>query len=149
MYRREENLTGLTRQFRVFAPASEIIGRRHVLNASNVMFLLCIVACALSNSLPMLLVFRFLAGCAGAAPLAVAGGTIADMVEREQRGRYFGVFVIGAQLAPVIGPIMGGFLCDDQALGWRWTFWVVAIWASILWLYLGGKATDFYDSKAV
>ena len=112
---------------RGFAPASEIWGRIPILNLSNILFIIFTVLCALATSLPMLFAFRFLAGCAGAAPLVVGGGTIADMVVREQRGRYFGVFAIGAQLAPIVGPVAGGFLNQSRSLGWRWTFWVVAV----------------------
>jgi MFS family permease len=76
-----------------------------------------------------MLAFRFFAGCAGAAPLAVGAGTIADIIPREQRGRYFAVFATGGQLAPLIGPVIGGVL--TQATNWRWTFWLVAIIVSM------------------
>ena len=83
------------------------------------------VACALSNSIGMLLAFRFLAGCAGAAPLAVGGGTIADMIAADERGKYMALFSVGSLIGPVVGPIAGGFL--TEAAGWRWTFWIMVI----------------------
>lgn len=73
----------------------------------------------------MLLAFRFLAGCAGAAPLAVGGGTIADMISPEERGKYMALFSVGALIGPVLGPVAGGFL--TEAAGWRWTFWLLVI----------------------
>jgi MFS family permease len=73
----------------------------------------------------MLTVFRFLAGCFGAAPLTIGGGTIADVIATEKRGAAMAVFALGPLLGPVIGPVGGGFL--TQAKGWRWVFWVLTI----------------------
>ncbi|KAF2185206.1 MFS general substrate transporter [Zopfia rhizophila CBS 207.26] len=109
----------------LFAPASEVWGRSVVFHITNVVFLAFTVGCALATSLPSMLVFRFFAGCAGAAPLAVGAGTIADLIPREQRGRYFAVFATGGQLAPLVGPVIGGFL--TARIHWRWTFWIVVI----------------------
>jgi hypothetical protein len=43
----------------------------------------------------MLVVFRFLAGSVGAAPLTLGGGTIADVMTREQRAWAMSVWVMG------------------------------------------------------
>jgi predicted MFS family arabinose efflux permease len=50
-----------------------------------VCFVIFNIACAVCTSMDQLIVFRFFAGCFGAAPLALGGGTIADLVPREQR----------------------------------------------------------------
>ena len=73
----------------------------------------------------MLVRFRFLAGVFGAAPLTNGGGTIADMVTQEKRGKAMSGFVMGPMIGPIIGPVAGGFL--SQAKGWRWTFWVLCM----------------------
>ena len=65
----------------IVAPMSELYGREPLYNISNFLFVICNIACAASNSFGMLVAFRFLAGCAGAAPLTLGGGTIADMYE--------------------------------------------------------------------
>lgn len=69
----------------IIAPLSELYGRILLYNASNLLFVIFNVACALSTSLDMLIVFRFFAGCAGSAPLTLGGGTIADMFPPQQR----------------------------------------------------------------
>jgi MFS family permease len=112
------------------APASEIWGRSIIFHVSNVLFLAFSVGCALAPSMPSMLAFRFFAGCAGAAPLAVGSGTIADMIPREKRGSYFAVFATGGQLAPLIGPVIGGAM--EQKLSWRWTFWLITIIVRLL-----------------
>jgi hypothetical protein len=57
----------------IIAPFSELHGRILLYNISNLLFVIFNVACALSNSMGMLIAFRFLAGCAGSAPLTLGG----------------------------------------------------------------------------
>ncbi|KAI9691246.1 MAG: hypothetical protein M1820_009823, partial [Bogoriella megaspora] len=70
-------------------------------------------------------VLGFACGPLGAAPVALGGGTIADVISTEQRGTAMGVWMMGPTVGPVIGPIAGGFL--SEAAGWRWSFYVLAI----------------------
>ena len=115
----------LIQPFSVFGPASEVWGRSIILNTCNVLFTAFTVGCALATSLPMLMVFRFLAGCVGAAPVAIGGGVIADLIPRERRGKAMGIFTAGSLAGPVVGPIAGGYLA--QYINWRWSFWLVVI----------------------
>ena len=71
----------------VIAPLSELYGRVWLYNATNVLFVIFTVACALSTNLNMLIGFRVLAGIAGSAPLTMGGGTIADLFVQEERGK--------------------------------------------------------------
>ena len=63
----------------IVAPMSEMYGRSLLYHICNLLFVIFNIACAVSTSFGMLVAFRFLAGCAGAAPLTLGGGTIADM----------------------------------------------------------------------
>lgn len=109
----------------VIAPLSELYGRLYIYHACNVIFIAFTIGCALSTDVGMFLAFRFLTGCAGSAPLANGGGTVADVIPQEKRGAAMAIFAVGPLLGPVIGPIMGGFI--SQGVGWRWNFWVLAI----------------------
>ncbi|KZL85257.1 mfs multidrug transporter [Colletotrichum incanum] len=109
---------------------SELYGRQPVYTMSNVFFLACNAACAASPNISVLLVFRFLSGSAGAAPLAIGGGTIADVALPAWRGRAVLVYSLALLLGSVIGPVTGGFV--DQYLGWRWIFWLLCILAAVI-----------------
>ena len=50
---------------------SEMYGRLPLYHSCNVMFVVFNIACAVSTNLNMLIVFRFLAGTFGAAPLTL------------------------------------------------------------------------------
>ncbi|KAK1842294.1 MFS multidrug transporter [Colletotrichum chrysophilum] len=114
------------------APMSELYGRYPAYSISNVLFLACNAACAVSPNLGVLLVFRFLSGCAGAAPLSIGGGTIADVAPPALRGRAVSVYSLAPLLGPVLGPAAGGFLAEY--VGWRWIFWALCIMAGALGL---------------
>lgn len=109
----------------VFSPLSELYGRLPIYHYSNVLFFVFTIACAESKSLNMLIGFRFLAGCAGSAALAIGGGTIADVIPIHHRGKAMVLFSVGPILGPVVGPVGGGFAV--QVLGWRWIFWIITI----------------------
>lgn len=112
------------------APMSELYGRLILYHICNVLFIVFTVACAVSSSMSMLIVFRFFEGCAGAAPLTLAGATIADLIPQEKRGTAMAAFSLGALLGPVVGPVAGGFLAEAE--GWRWVFWVITIAVSMM-----------------
>ena len=109
----------------IIAPLSEIYGRAPLYISCNILFVVFSVACGLSKNMGTLVAFRFLLGCAGASPLTLGGGTIADMIPQEKRGASMAIWAMGPLVGPVIGPVCGGYL--SQAKGWRWIYWVLAI----------------------
>lgn len=112
------------------APLSEVYGHKWVYLLSCALFLVFTIACATSSSLPMLIVFRFLAGCMGSTPITLGGATIGDMFPKEKRGGAMAIWGMGVQIGPAIGPVIGGFL--TAAKGWRWAFWLLAILTGIV-----------------
>lgn len=109
----------------VIAPLSEIYGRVVVYHVCNVGFTVGVVGCALAPSIEALIVFRFISGTFGSCPATIGAGSIADMVPQERRAAVMAGYTVGALFAPILGPIIGGFLTD--ALGWRSNFWFLTI----------------------
>ncbi|KAF1953899.1 MFS general substrate transporter [Byssothecium circinans] len=124
----------------IIAPMSELYGRFLLYNICNLLFVVFTVCCAVSNSMGMLIAFRLLAGCAGAAPVTLGGGSIADIFPREKRAGAMAIWSMGPLLGPVLGPVAGGFLI--QAKGWRWVFYILIILGdvfSILLFFVGSE----------
>jgi multidrug resistance protein len=135
----------------IIAPLSELYGRYWLYNACNFLFVVFTNASGVSSSMGMLVAFRFLAGCAGSAPLTIGGGSIADMFPVEKRAGAMAIWGMGPLLGPVVGPVAAGFLVD--AKGWRWVFYVLTICAgvfSILLLIFGREtyAPTLLEHKA-
>jgi multidrug resistance protein len=109
----------------LLAPFSEVYGRWICYTISNIFYVVFTIASAVSSNFSMLIVFRFLAGAMGAAPLTIGGGTIADLFPVHQRGVVLSFYLLGPTSGPAIGPVAGGFLAQEK--GWRWIFWSLAI----------------------
>ncbi|KAH8727156.1 major facilitator superfamily domain-containing protein [Phaeosphaeriaceae sp. PMI808] len=116
----------------VIAPLSEMYGRLPLYHICNFLFIIFNIAAALSKNMEQFVTFRFFMGCFGGAPLVLGGGTIADIISREQRGLAMSVWMMGPTLGPCVGPIIGGFM--TVAKGWRWDFWFVTIVASAFFI---------------
>ena len=127
----------------VIAPLSELYGRMPIYNISNVLFVVFSIACAKSTSIGMLIAFRFLGGCAGATPVTLGGGSIADMFPQDQRAGAMAIWSMGPLLGPVVGPICGGFLVEN--LSWRWVFWILAITGGAAGLHLFAVGRETYQ----
>jgi len=110
------------------APLSETYGRSPCYHTGNVLFTVFSVGAALSNSMGMLMAFRFLMGLAGSVPITIGSGSIADVMPVEKRGRAMAAWAMGPLLGPCIGPVAGGYLI--AAAGWRWVYWLITILVS-------------------
>ncbi|KAF2998204.1 hypothetical protein E8E13_004813 [Curvularia kusanoi] len=124
-------LSGLAIGSLLLAPLSEMYGRRPVYLIAVASFTILIIPCALSNNLAQILVMRFFGAIAGAAMISNAPGTVSDIVSDDYRALAFSIWSLGPMNGPVIGPLVGGFVY--QALGWRWTNWVVMIGSGTSW----------------
>jgi multidrug resistance protein len=107
------------------APLSEVYGRVIVIQLSNIFFLVWNLACGFAYNVPEIMVFRFLAGLGGSAPLAVGGGVLGDLWRPEERGKAIALYTLGPLLGPAVGPIAGGFIAQNST--WRWVFWSTTI----------------------
>jgi MFS family permease len=85
----------------VFAPLSETYGRLVIYHVSNVLFLAFTAGCAMSTQTGMFVAFRLLAGCVGATPMVLGGGSIADIIPPERRGAAMTIWGTGQLFGPV------------------------------------------------
>jgi MFS family permease len=87
----------------VIGPLSEVYGRKPILHASNIWFLIWNVVCGFANSKEVLIASRFLAGFGASAIYALANGVLGDIWPPEQRGRSLSVYL----LIPLLGAAVG------------------------------------------
>ena len=106
------------------APLSERFGRLPVFHIGNLLALCCLIACALSVSIRMVIAFRFLTGCC-LSILTLGPAIVGDLFQMEQTGLTMAL-VMGLQMmADFISPVAGAYIAQD--LGWRWSIWLAAI----------------------
>jgi MFS family permease len=89
----------------LWAPLSELYGRRLITNITNVLFLLTNLASGAAPSLSALIWARFFGGFFSSACFVLGGGIINDVILPEFQGKVMAVYSFGALLSPVFGPM--------------------------------------------
>ena len=129
----------------LWAPLSELRGRRLPLLIGMFGFSIFQVAVATAKDLQTVLLCRFFGGLFGACPLAVVAAVFSDMFDNRTRGLAITVFSMTVFSGPLLAPFIGGFITMvrrpislrpnpiivltilQSYLGWRWTEYIVAI----------------------
>lgn len=96
-------LTGFGLGALISGPSSELLGRYPVYLGTLIIFGCWITGAALAPNIGAQIVFRFLAGLCGAAPLTVIGGTISDMWNAKEKTWAFPIFAIVGFGGPALG----------------------------------------------
>jgi len=89
----------------VFAPVSEIVGRRIIYASTLLIAVVFIIPCAVAKNIGTLLVCRLIDGIAFSAPMTLVGGTLADLWKSEERGVPMAAFSAAPFIGPAIGPL--------------------------------------------
>ncbi|KAK4234846.1 MFS transporter [Achaetomium macrosporum] len=116
----------------IWAPLSELCGRKSIYVVSFAAYTAFSVAAACAPNITALLVLRFFASAFGSSAMTNTGGVIADMFSKAERGLATGLFVTAPFLGPALGPIAGAFLGETQ--GWRWILGLIAILGGLVWI---------------
>jgi EmrB/QacA subfamily drug resistance transporter len=106
----------------IYGKLGDLHGRKRVVQASIVIFLVGSILAGLAQSMIQLILFRGLQGLGAGGLMALAMAIIGDILSPRQRGRYQGYMIGVFSLASVAGPAIGGFL--TESLSWRWCFYV-------------------------
>ena len=124
------------------APLSERFGRLPVFHIGNLLALCCLVACALSVNIPMVIAFRFLTGCC-LSILTLGPAIVGDLFQMEQTGLTMALVMETQMIADFISPVAGAYIAHD--LGWRWSIWLAAIVLGFFSLFLLAVLRETYS----
>ena len=78
--------------------------------------------CGISTSLGMLLVMRVFQGMCGGPLLALSQTLLLRIFPKEQSMQAMGLWAMTTLLAPVVGPVLGGWICDN--FSWSWVYFI-------------------------
>lgn len=110
----------------LWAPLSELRGRRLPIVVSMFGFSLFSIACATAKDIQTILLCRFFSGFFGSCPLAVVAAVFSDMFDNVTRGIAVTLFSMAVFTGPLLAPFIGGFVVESH-LGWRWTEYLPSI----------------------
>ncbi|KAK9449174.1 major facilitator superfamily domain-containing protein [Limtongia smithiae] len=110
----------------IWAPFSELSGRRLPTICGTFGFSVFNTAVARAAELQTIMICRFFGGFFGAALLTVVPATFADIFGNRWRGTAMVIFSAAVFAGPLMAPIVGGFIVSSY-LGWRWTEYLTCI----------------------
>lgn len=101
---------------------ANFVGRRRLLLLSVAGFTAASVMCGLATSLPFLILWRVVQGMTGGVMQPLSQAIMLEAFPPRDRGKAMAFFGIGIVVAPVLGPVLGGWLTDNWS--WRWVFYI-------------------------
>ncbi len=101
---------------------SSYFGRKRLLMTAVVGFTSASFFCGFAPSLAWLVIFRIMQGLSGGVLQPVSQAVMLEAFPREQQGKAMGVWGLGIVVAPMLGPVLGGWLTDNYS--WRWIFYI-------------------------
>lgn len=112
----------------LWAPVSEVYGRKVSMLPPLVVLALFSIGTAVSKSAAAIFITRFFGGVFGSAPVSNVSAALGDMYEPKARGiavTFYAVCVVGG---PTLGPTIAAAMVVNPHMGWRWTEYLTAIW---------------------
>src|SRR5579871_2052585 len=97
-------------------------GRKNLLMAAVVGFTTASFLCGFAPSLFWLIVFRAMQGAAGGCLQPLSQAVLLEAFPPQDRGKAMGFWGVGIVVAPILGPVFGGWLTDTYS--WRWVFYI-------------------------
>lgn len=113
---------------------TQALRRRPVLLATIICFVIGNTLTAMADSVGVVLIARFIAGCAAGLAWGILAGYARSIVRPEQTGPAMAVAMVGVPLALSLGVPLGTFL--GSLVGWRGSFLILSALAVMLIVWI-------------
>lgn len=97
-------------------------GRRELFVTSVVGFTIASAACGIAPNLETMVAARILQGVFGAFIGPLTQAAMLDSYPKEKHAQALTIWGMGVMIAPIMGPVLGGWLTDSW--NWRWVFFI-------------------------
>ena len=97
-------------------------GQVRLFLATTALFIGASLLCGLAISMPMLIFFRVVQGAVAGPMIPLSQTLLLSSYPREKAGMALSTFSLTILVAPVVGPLLGGWITDNFA--WPWIFYI-------------------------
>jgi len=101
---------------------ANFFGRKRMLTAAVFGFTAASFMCGLAPNLATLVAFRVIQGATGGALQPLSQAVMLEAFPPQDRGKAMAFWGLGIVVAPMLGPVIGGWLTDNYS--WRWVFYI-------------------------
>src|SRR5262249_9450837 len=101
---------------------ASVFGRKNLLLWATGGFTLASFLCGAAPNLELLIVFRIIQGATGGVLQALSQAVLLESFAPQDRGKAMAFWALGIVVAPILGPVVGGWLTDTYS--WRWVFYI-------------------------
>lgn len=101
---------------------SREFGRKRLLLTAIAGFTTASFLCGLAPTLTSLLIFRVVQGACGGTMQPLSQAIMLEAFPPEERGKAMAAWAVCIVTAPILGPVIGGWLTDTYS--WRWIFYI-------------------------
>lgn len=113
-------------------PISDAVGRKPIMVFGIAIYVAASAGCALSTSLPMLLVFRALQGFSAGAGQIISRAVIRDLFDGAEARRLMSQVTMIFAVSPAVAPIIGGLILAKTS--WAGIFWFLTLFGALMTL---------------
>jgi DHA2 family multidrug resistance protein len=118
-------------------------GQVRLFLATTALFILASFLCGLALSMPMLIFFRVVQGAVAGPMIPLSQTLLLSTYPREKAGVALATFSLTILVAPVVGPVLGGWITDN--FSWPWIFFINVpvglIALAMTWVLYRGRET--------
>lgn len=100
----------------------KLMGRKNFFIMSICIFTISSFLCGIANSIEMIIFARIMQGLGGGGLLPVSQAVLLEGFPKEERGKAMATFGLVVVIAPIIGPVLGGWITD--CWNWPWIFFI-------------------------
>ena len=100
----------------------KLMGRKNFFIMSICLFTISSFLCGVANSIEMIIFARIMQGLGGGGLLPVSQAVLLEGFPKDQRGKAMATFGLVVVVAPIIGPVIGGWITDCWT--WPWIFFI-------------------------
>ncbi len=104
----------------VYGPVSDYFGRRPAILGGLVTYVAGSLICVVAPTIEWLIAGRVIQAAGGCAGIVLSRAIVRDLFERERAAQMIAYITMGMVVAPMLSPVIGGFLID--ATHWRSIF---------------------------
>lgn len=113
-------------------PLSDKYGRKPVLLAGNLLYIVSSFACAGSENIYLLIIFRSFQAIGAGACIAVTMAIVKDCFYGKLRDKILALIQTVSVLAPIVAPVLGAFVLKYTT--WNMLFVILAVFAIIFFI---------------